>query len=132
MRYNCKFCSFENMNAEEIREYCLKKPEVTESFPFDDVTLVFKVQNKMFALVSLDGDLRISLKSTAEDAIELREQYPAIVPGYHLNKRLWNTVMVDNSLSPLFIQQLIDVSYALIVDSLPKKLKEDLKNKSNG
>lgn len=116
------------MNAEEIREYCIRKPAVTESFPFDEVTLVFKVKNKMFALVSLDGDLRISLKCDPEEAIELREKHPEIIPGYHLNKALWNTIDLCGSLSMKIIQEMIDKSYALIVESLPKKIREELKN----
>ncbi|MBN2237153.1 MAG: MmcQ/YjbR family DNA-binding protein [Bacteroidales bacterium] len=118
------------MHAEEIRIYCLNKTAVTEGFPFDQVTLVFKVKNKMFAIVSLDGDLRISLKCDPERAIELREKYPAIIPGYHLNKQLWNTINMDGSISTNLLRALIDHSYDLIVESLPKKLKEELKNKT--
>lgn len=117
------------MNIEDIREYCLAKKAVTESFPFDDVTLVFKVMNKMFALVSLDGELSISLKCDPERAIELREKHPNIIPGYHLNKAQWNTIKIDGSLSRTFLHELIDHSYQLIIDRLPKKLKEELKNK---
>lgn len=116
------------MNIEEIRTYCLSKAGTTESFPFDDVTLVFKVKNKMFALLSLDEPHSINLKCNQEKAIELREKYPAILPGYHMNKLHWNTLLMDGSLSPTFIQKLIDDSYQLIVDGLPKKLKEELKN----
>lgn len=119
------------MNIEELRRYCLSKLAATESFPFDDVTLVFKVKNKMFSIISLDGDLRISLKCDPERAIGLREEYPAIIPGYHLNKRLWNTINMDDSVSDKLIIELIDHSYNLIVESLPKKLKEELKNETH-
>lgn len=116
------------MNIEEIRDYCLAKKGVTESFPFDDVTLVFKVMNKMFALLSLDGDLSINLKCDPEKAIDLREEYPAVQPGYHMNKKHWNTIYMDGSISRNQIEQLIDDSYGLIVSSLAKKLKEELKS----
>lgn len=116
------------MNIEEIRIYCLSKAGVTESFPFDEVTLVFKVKNKMFALLSLDDAHGISLKCDPERAIELREKYPAIIPGYHLNKQLWNTIQIDASISEKLIKELIDHSYDLIVASLPKKLKQELEN----
>lgn len=118
------------MNIEELRSYCLTKVAATESFPFDDVTLVFKVKNKMFALLSLDGDRGISLKCDPERAVELREKYPAIIPGYHLNKKLWNTIALDGSVAPTLLMELIDHSYQLIVDSLTKKLKEELKNET--
>lgn len=116
------------MNIEEIRMFCLSKAGVTESFPFDEVTLVFKVKNKMFALLSLDDAHGISLKCDPERAIELREKYPAIIPGYHLNKQLWNTIQIDASLSEKLIKELINHSYDLIVASLPNKLKQELEN----
>ncbi|HAG15887.1 MAG TPA: MmcQ-like protein [Bacteroidales bacterium] len=116
------------MNLEEIRTYCLSKAGTTESFPFDEVTLVFKVKNKMFALLSLDEPHAISLKCNPEKAIELREKYPAILPGYHMNKMHWNTLLTDGSLSPKLVEEQINESYDLIVNSLPKKLKEELKN----
>jgi predicted DNA-binding protein (MmcQ/YjbR family) len=113
------------MNVEDIREYCLSKRGVTESTPFDDVTLVFKVADKMFALLPLDEtDLSINLKCDPELAISLREQYPCIKPGYHMNKTHWNTVMIDGSLSKEQILEMIDHSYDLIVSSLSKKQKE--------
>jgi predicted DNA-binding protein (MmcQ/YjbR family) len=113
------------MNVEEVRDYCLLKKGVTESTPFDDVTLVFKVADKMFALLPLDEtDLSINLKCDPELAISLREQYPCIKPGYHMNKTHWNTVMIDGSLSKEQILEMIDHSYDLIVSSLSKKQKE--------
>lgn len=113
------------MNIEEIREYCLSKRAVTESFPFDELTLVFKVMGKMFALTNLDGDTRINLKCDSEKAIILREEYPAIIPGYHMSKKHWNTVLMDASLDDNFVRSLIDDSYNLIVEKLSKKLKKE-------
>ncbi len=114
------------MNIEEIREYCLSKKGVTEGFPFDDVTLVFKVMNKMFAIISLDGDLKISLKCDPEKAIQLRERYPEVQAGYHLNKQLWNTLNLTGNLTDKLVWDLIDHSYELIVSSLTKKLRDEL------
>ena len=111
------------MNIEELREYCISKPGVTEEFPFDETTLVFKVMGKMFLLTNLEGDWSISLKFDPQRAIELREIYPAIQPGYHMNKALWNTVMMDGSLNLKLILDLIDHSYQLVVEKLPGRLK---------
>lgn len=116
------------MNIEEIREYCISKKGVTESFPFDETTLVFKVMDKMFALTDLVDDLSINLKCDPEWAIELREKHPAILPGYHMNKNHWNTVKIDGSLSWSFICQLIDHSYNLVVNKLPRKIQIELSN----
>ncbi len=114
------------MNIEEIRDFCLSKKGTTEEFPFDEVTLVFKVMGKMYALTSLDKDLAINLKCDPEKAIELREQYEAIKPGYHMSKIHWNTVEVDGSLKTDFIKELIDHSYDLVVSKLTQKLKKEL------
>ncbi|MBS3993631.1 MAG: MmcQ/YjbR family DNA-binding protein [Bacteroidetes bacterium] len=108
------------MNIEEFRDYCLAKKAVTESFPFDANTLVFKVAGKMFALTDIRPPFKINLKCDPERAIELREQYPCVHPGYHMNKQLWNTIAIDGSLSTTFLKELIDHSYDLIVESLPK------------
>ena len=120
------------MNIESYRTYCLKKPGTTEHFPFDEDTLVFKVMGKMFALSSLtsweSGEPRINLKCDPEEAILLREKYPeSVLPGYHMNKQLWNTVVLNGELTPIQVLQFIDDSYTLIVNSLTKKLKEELK-----
>ena len=120
------------MNIESYRTYCIKKPGTTEHFPFDEDTLVFKVMGKMFALSSLtsweNGEPRINLKCDPEEAILLREKYPeSVLPGYHMNKQLWNTVVLNGELTPKQVQQFIDDSYTLIVNSLTKKLKEELK-----
>ena len=116
------------MNIEEIRDYCLSKKGTTEEFPFDEVTLVFKVMGKMYGLMNLDGDLSVNLKCDPEKAISLREEHEAIKPGYHMNKRHWNTVEMDGSLKPSFVKELIDHSYDLVVSKLTKKLKEELVN----
>lgn len=116
------------MNIEELREYCLSKKGATECFPFDEVTLVFKVGGKMFALTNLDGELSVNLKCDPEKAIELREKYPAVKPGYHMNKKLWNTVEMDNTINDNLIKEWINDSYKLIFDSLTKKVKEQILN----
>jgi len=115
------------MNIEEVREYCITKKAVSESFPFDETTLVFKVMNKMFCLLSLD-DIRVSLKNDPEKNIELRAHYPAIIPGYHMNKEHWNTIDLDGSIPPGILKEMIDTSYELILKSLPKKKQEEYKN----
>ena len=115
------------MNIEEIREYCLTKKGVTESFPFDETTLVFKVMNKMFCLLGLD-DSRVSLKNEPDKNIELRAHYPAIYEGYHLHKQMWNTIELNGTVPSKLLCEMIDESYDLIVASLTKKLKEELKN----
>ena len=114
------------MNIEEFRQYCLSKKGVTEEFPFGPDTLVFKVMGKMFALTNLDGDFSINLKCDPDLAIELREQYPAVLPGYHMNKKHWNTVVLDGSLSKRLIMDMIDHSYDLVFRSLSGKLQLDL------
>lgn len=114
------------MNVEELRDYCLSKKGAEECFPFDDVTLVVKVGGKMFALINLDGELSINLKCDPDKAQELRETYNAITPGYHMNKKLWNTVSIDNTISNKLIKELIDHSYTLVYNSLPKKVKNNI------
>lgn len=108
---------------EVIRDYCLAKPFVTESFPFDETTLVFKVHNKMFALMGLNNDpLQINLKCDPEKATELRMAFHQVIPGYHMNKKHWNTIIIED-LPWKQIQEWIDDSYQLIWVSLAKKLK---------
>lgn len=106
------------MNIESLREYCISKKSVTESFPFDEETLVFKASGKIFALVSLDGDLSINLKCDPGKAIELRERYTAVTPGYHMNKKHWNTVIVDGSVPDKEIFSWIDHSYDLVMKKI--------------
>lgn len=114
------------MHEELIRDYCLTKKGISESFPFDDTTLVFKVMGKMFALLSLDGDLSLNLKCNPEKALALREKYPGVLPGYHMNKANWNTIIVDGSISYKLITTWIDDSYNLVVATLSKKLQGEL------
>lgn len=115
------------MNIEELREYCLTKKGVTESFPFDETTLVFKVAGKMFCLTDLVDDFAVALKNDPEKNMELREKFPAVKPGYHMNKQHWNTVQVDGTISDELLKQLVDESYQLIVQKLPKKTREEFK-----
>jgi len=114
------------MDIETFRDYCMAKKGVTESFPFDDRVLVFKVMNKMFALTNVEEYTGINLKCDPDRAIELREQYSEIVPGYHMSKKHWNTVDPHGSLHQDFLKGLIDDSYNLIVSSLTKKLQAEL------
>jgi len=114
------------MNAEELREYCIEKPGVTEGFPFDEDTLVFKVGGKMFLLIGLTPGNRFNVKCDPERAVELREQYSEVQPGYHMSKVHWNTVYMDGSLTRKQLCEMIDHSYELIVASLPKKVREEL------
>ena len=114
------------MNTEEIRNYCLNKREVTESLPFNDTALVFKVNGKMFALLDLESELRISLKCDPDLAIDLRERYASVIPGYHFNKRLWNTINIDGLIDEKLIYQWIDDSYFLVVEKMPKRDKQRL------
>lgn len=114
------------MNIEQFRLYCLAKKMVTEEFPFDQHTLVFKVAGKMFALTGLNEDFRVNLKCNPEKAIELREQYEAVIPGYHMNKQHWNTVIMDDSIPDHGIKEMIDHSYSLVVDGLSKKMRESI------
>jgi predicted DNA-binding protein (MmcQ/YjbR family) len=109
------------MNIEQIREYCLKKRGVTEEFPFDEETLVFKVAGKIFLLASLESiPLQINLKCDPEKAVELREEYESVQPGYHMNKKHWNTIIVNGSVSINKIFEWIDDSYNLVVEGLKK------------
>jgi predicted DNA-binding protein (MmcQ/YjbR family) len=111
------------MNIEELRDYCISKPAVTESFPFDESTLVFKVAGKMFLLTDLVDAFSMNVKNTPEKVIELREQYPCVLPGYHMNKIHWVTVVIDGSVSDSLLKQWIDESYQLIVRGFSRKEK---------
>lgn len=117
------------MHLDSIRDYCLEKQQVTEHFPFDDNVLVFKVANKMFLLTGLDtwekGEAAINLKCDPEYALELREQYESVEPGYHMSKKHWNTIRLNKGeIDWNFTKKLIDDSYNLIVKSLPKKVRD--------
>lgn len=114
------------MNIEELREYCLSKKGTIECFPFDEVTLVFKVGGKMYALTSLDSEPSVNLKCDPERAIELREQYSSIEPGYHMNKKYWNTIYLDSSISENLLKEFIDHSYELVLNSLSRVKKDEV------
>lgn len=120
------------MNIEEFREYCLAKKGVTESFPFDADTLVFKVGGKMFALTNLsDFNGGIALKCEPEKAIQLREEFPEEVEGaYHMNKKHWNNVKPNGSIPDLVIKEWVDQSYLLVFNSLTRsqRLEVELEN----
>jgi predicted DNA-binding protein (MmcQ/YjbR family) len=113
------------MNIEEVRLYCLSKRGAEECFPFDDTTLVFKVGGKIFALLSLD-EMRMSLKCDPQKAIELRMQYMYVIPGYHMNKKMWNTILPDDNLPDHLLCEWIDHSYELVVQKLSKLQQQKL------
>ena len=118
------------MNVEDISEYCLSKKGTSEDFPFDEETLVFTVMGKMFALIPLERiPLQINLKCNPEHAVEIREMYEAVQPGYHMNKKHWNTILVDGALRNELIYRWIDDSYNLVVKGLRKTEKEILQYK---
>ncbi len=118
------------MNIEVFRDYCLSKKGVTESFPFDEKTLVFKVMGKMFALSGLEHiPARANLKCDPERALELREEYDGLITaGYHMSKKHWNTVELESNIPQSLLIEMIDHSYDLVVKGLTKKLKEELQN----
>ncbi len=110
------------MDIEMLRDYCLAKKEVEEGFPFGETVLVFKVKGKIFLLTNLETPvLEFNVKCDPEKAIEWREEYASVQPGYHMNKRHWNTVTADSSIPTRVLREMIDDSYALVVKSLPKK-----------
>jgi predicted DNA-binding protein (MmcQ/YjbR family) len=116
------------MNIEQLRNYCLAKPGVEETLPFGPDVLVFKVMGKLFLLCPLDTEgLQFNVKCNPDLAVELREQYSCVIPGYHMNKKHWNTVLVDGSIPVKTLKEWIDHSYTLVADSLPAKLKQALK-----
>lgn len=114
------------MTLEIFRDFCLQLPGTTEHLPFDDKTLVFKVQNKMFALTDLEEFTFVNLKNLPEINLELRERHDAIKEGYHMNKAHWNSVYVDRDVDDSKILELTQQSYNLIVNSLSKKLRDEL------
>ena len=116
------------MNIEQIREYCIRKKGVTEEFSFDEETLVFKVVGKIFLLASLESiPLQINLKCDPEKAIELREEFESVQPGYHMNKAHWNTITLDGTVPAKKIFEWIDDSYNLVVSGLKKSDLKKLK-----
>jgi len=115
------------MNSEDIRFYCIQKKAAEESLPFDDSTLVFKVGGKIFLLLSLSSSpVQFNVKSDPEKAIELREAYSCVIPGYHMNKKHWNTIIGDGSVRESLIKGWIDDSYNLVYNRLTKKIKVDI------
>lgn len=115
------------MNIEELRTFCLSFKGVTESFPFDDTTLVFKVEGKMFCLAGLENTpVQCNVKCDPNRAIELREEFSGVIPGYHMSKTQWNTLVFDGSFSDKQAEQWINDSYDLVVAGLPKKIKSML------
>jgi predicted DNA-binding protein (MmcQ/YjbR family) len=114
------------LNIEELRDYCLQKRGVTEGFPFGEDTLVFKIGGKLFLLTGLqDGD-RFNAKCDPELAVELRERYNEVKPGYHMNKTHWNTIYMNGSLTKKQLCPMIDHSYDLVFKSLPKKTQAEI------
>ncbi len=114
------------MNIEEFYTFCLSKKGVVEIFPFDRKTLVFKVGGKMFSLADVDGFYSINLKCSPEQAIEYRERFSAVEPGYHMNKKHWNTVYLNNDVDDVLLKKMIDESYDLVFNSLSKKLQHEI------
>jgi predicted DNA-binding protein (MmcQ/YjbR family) len=118
------------MNLETFYEYCLSKLGVTEHFPFNEDALVLKVGNKMFLLSSLSswemGNPKVNLKCDPEKAQELRAEYEGIQPGYHMSKKHWNTVTINEDVSDSLVKELIDHSYELVFNSLSNKIKNEI------
>ncbi len=114
------------MNLIQYREYCIQKIHVTESFPFDEQILVFKVANKMFTLTNIRDFSRINVKCNPEKAIELRNQYEGVIPAWHMNKKHWNSLLLNQDLQDKDIYQWIDHSYDLVVTRLPKKIQAQI------
>lgn len=115
------------MFIDELREYCLSKKGVEECLPFGPETLVYKVMGKVFLLTGLESEpVQFNAKCDPEKALELRENYSCVIPGYHMNKKHWNTIICDGSANNKLIKQWIDDSYQLVAGSLTKKLKEEL------
>ncbi len=109
------------MNIEFFREYCMSKKGVKETFPFNETIMVFKVLDKMFTLTNLESDFRINLKCEPEKAINLREKYHDVLPGYHMNKKHWNTIIINGSIHDNILKKCIDESYELVVSNMTKK-----------
>jgi predicted DNA-binding protein (MmcQ/YjbR family) len=117
------------MNLEQLENILSSKSGVTKEFPFGDEAMVFKVMNKMFALIAWkEKPLRITLKSLPQDAIAYREIYSCVIEGYYMNKKHWNTIIIDGTMKEEILTEMIDESYNLVVDKLTKKEKLSLKN----
>lgn len=116
------------MNIEEFRDYCLSFNGAKECLPFDEKTLVFTVMDKMFCLTDIDSFDMINVKCDPDEAIMLREQYPEVVPGYHMNKKHWNSILTNGEITDAQYKQWIKNSYDIVVSKLPKKKREELAN----
>ena len=115
------------MDLETFREYCLEKAAATESTPFGEDVLVFKVAGKMFALAALDEiPSTVNLKCDPDLALELRDRYEQVRPGYHMNKKHWNTVEIDSGIPDREVRKMIDHSYELVVKGLPRAMRAKL------
>jgi predicted DNA-binding protein (MmcQ/YjbR family) len=115
------------MNIEELRDYCMSKKGVEETLPFGPETLVFKVMDKAFLLTGFDSKpLQFNVKCDPEKAIELRERHTCVLPGYHMNKKHWNTIIADGSVNNKLLEEWITDSYNLVVSGLTKSQKEKL------
>ena len=114
------------MNIEDFREYCLSKNGVTEELPFGPEHLVFKVLGKIFAITSVESFESVNLKCDPEEAVALRERYDSVLPGYHMNKKHWNSVLMDGSIPDKLFLKWVDHSYEQVVKTLTKKQKEEL------
>lgn len=110
------------MNIEEARLYCLSKLGATEDFPFDETTLVFRVENKIFAITDLENTKWFCVKCDADRALELRDAYPQIAPAWHMNKKYWNQLDIEHLSNELFFE-LVDHSYSEVLKKLPKKIR---------
>lgn len=118
-----------SMNIEEVREYCLSLRNSTECFPFDEVSLVFKIEGKMFLLLPLDADEpHVSLKCSTDYTEELRDRYSAVEGAFHFNKKYWNTIYLERDMSDEEIRRWILHSYHEVIAKLPKKIREMYKN----
>ncbi len=114
------------MEITAFRSYCLSKPGTSEDTPFDEITLCFKVGGKIFAIIDIALFESVNLKCDPEKAIELREYYQAVTPGFHMNKKHWNTVFFNQDLNDVELLSLVDHSYDLVFNSLPKKIKAEI------
>ncbi|SMG39246.1 Predicted DNA-binding protein, MmcQ/YjbR family [Marivirga sericea] len=114
------------MNIEDFRNFCIQKYGVTEELPFDENTLAFKVMGKIFALIDVELFQSVNLKCDPNEAVKLRERFEAVKPGYHMNKKHWNTINFDGSLADREIFHWVNHSYDLVVSKLPKRLREEV------
>lgn len=118
-------CFYMKMNIEELRDYCISKKAVTEEFPFDDVTLVFKVMGKMFVCVDLDNPELVTMKCEPEYAMDLREHYDGIDGAFHFNKKYWNQVSMKSDVDDSLVRHLIDHSYDEVIKKFTRKMRAE-------